>query len=51
MIDIEKELDEDFKRLLKHTRHKNLNRVKIIFFISGLIVGATITEIFCLFIK
>lgn len=51
MIDIEKELDEDFKRLLKHTRHKNLNRTKTIFFISGLIVGATITEIFCLFIK
>lgn len=51
MIDIEKELDEDFKRLLKHTRHKNLNRVKIIFFISGLIVGATITEIFCLFLR
>lgn len=51
MIDIEKELDEDFKRLLKHTRHKNLNRVKIIFFISGLIIGATITEIFCLFLK
>lgn len=51
MIDIEKELDEDFKRLLKHTRHRNLNRVKIIFFISGLIVGATITEIFCLFFK
>lgn len=51
MVDIEKELDEDFKRLLKHTRYKNLNRVKAIFFISGLIVGATITEIFCLFFK
>ena len=51
MIDIEKELDEDFKRLLKHTRHKNLNRAKAIFFISGVIVGATITEIVCLFFK
>lgn len=48
MIDIEKELDEDFKRLLKHTRHKNLNRTKTIFFISGLIVGATVTEILLL---
>ena len=51
MIDIEKELDEDFKRLLKYTRHKNLNRTKTIFFISGLIVGATITEILCLFFR
>ena len=51
MIDIEKELDEDFKRLLKHTRHRNLNRVKVIFFISGLIVGATITEVLCLFFR
>ena len=51
MIDIEKELDEDFKRLLKHTLHRNLNRVKVIFFISGLIVGATITEVLCLFFR
>lgn len=51
MIDVEKELDEDFKRLLKQSRYKNLNRAKAIFFISGLIVGATITEIFCLFFK
>lgn len=51
MIDIEKELDEDFEKLIKRTRHKNLNRTKAIFFISGLIIGATITEIFCLFFK
>ena len=43
MIDIEEELDEDFKKLLKQTCHKNLNRAKAIFFFSGIIVGATIT--------
>ena len=45
MIDIDEELDEDFKKLLKHTCHKNLNRAKTIFFFSGIIVGATITEL------
>ena len=51
MIDIEEELDEDFKRLLKDTCHKNLNRAKVIFFNSGIIVGATITGFLCLFFK
>ena len=49
MLDIDKDIEGDFQKLLEKTRNKNLSRTKVIFFISGTITGFTIAEIICLF--